>query len=152
MFTTSREARLPSAERTASGPIHSGSASAASLLASTTFAFSTPRAHTGFASLSLAVPGQKDPKSASCCAKTVKEAATGLEFSKEFCTRGSANCSKVTGLGVRAKKILGLKNINGTAIIARGNWNLAVSVWLCADKRRRDAVDLIDCSGTKHDC
>ena len=72
--------------------------------------------HPGFASLSMAVPGQSHKKAEA--GNTVQEAATGLEFTREYCTRGkTSNCSKVAGLGVRAKRILGLKNINGKACI-----------------------------------
>jgi hypothetical protein len=68
--------------------------------------------HPGFASLSKPVPGQR-PKHPSE-GNVMQEATTGLEFSLEYCTRGKThNCSQIVGLGVRAKRILGLKNING---------------------------------------
>ena len=73
--------------------------------------------HPGFASLSMAVPGQSRMKVEA--GNVVQEAATGLEFTREYCTRGkTSNCSKVAGLGVRAKRILGMKNINGRECIA----------------------------------
>lgn len=86
--------------------------------ASLSFVGSAARAHPGFASLSMsAVPGQKKKNDVdSQFGKTVQEAATGLEFTREYCTRGkTSNCSKVAGLGVRAKRILGMKNINSAS-------------------------------------
>lgn len=69
--------------------------------------------HRGFASLTLNIPGQASVGKGGLGGNGVREAATGQEFSGEFCTRGTINCSRLVGLGVRARRILGMKNING---------------------------------------
>lgn len=86
---------------------------------SSSFSFRDRAPHPGFASLSLAaVPGQAQSKGSAPpkASEPIKEAITGQEFSREFCTRGNRDCGVVTGLGVRAKSILGLKNINVYAV------------------------------------
>jgi len=111
-FTTRDNLRLDGA------PPSSGGGGPPPRLAAISFAFgrSNPGAIGPLASLSMAVPGQKDPSKFVSGAKTVKESATGLEFSAEYCTRGASGCTTVAGLGVRAKRILGLKNINVYAV------------------------------------
>jgi len=115
------------------------------------FAFVAPQsgAPNRFASLSMAVPGQKDPSKFTTDAKTVKEAATGLEFSAEFCPRDKSNCSQVAGLGVRAKRILGLKNIN---VYAVGLYVDAAGVRSKLGKYKgRDAEELVKSSNMYKD-
>ncbi|GFH31120.1 chalcone_isomerase domain-containing protein [Haematococcus lacustris] len=40
------------------------------------------------------------------------EPQTGLPYPADYCVFGTSNCPQLAGLGVRVKKILGLKNIN----------------------------------------
>ncbi|KAF8060612.1 FAP2 [Scenedesmus sp. PABB004] len=42
----------------------------------------------------------------------LSEPATGLAYAEEFCVLSKRHCPKLAGVGVRAKRILGLKNIN----------------------------------------
>ena len=44
------------------------------------------------------------------------ERHTGLEFPAEFCSRGRDGCAQLEGVGVRAKRIAGLKNVNVYAL------------------------------------
>lgn len=41
-----------------------------------------------------------------------KEATTGYDFPLEICSRTTRDCPALTGLGVRAKRLFGLKNLN----------------------------------------
>jgi hypothetical protein len=41
--------------------------------------------------------------------KLLREPRTGLDFPPEFCSRGRKGCAQLEGVGVRAKRIAGLK-------------------------------------------
>uniref|UniRef100_A0A061RGD1 Chalcone-flavonone isomerase family protein n=1 Tax=Tetraselmis sp. GSL018 TaxID=582737 RepID=A0A061RGD1_9CHLO len=69
---------------------------------------------TGFASLTLGIPGQARDQSRN--SESIQEPATGLYFAREYCTRGEKNCSSLAAVGVRAKRILGVKNVNVYAV------------------------------------
>ena len=44
------------------------------------------------------------------------EPRTGLEFPELFCSRGNQGCAELQGVGVRAKRIAGLKDVNVYAL------------------------------------
>ena len=44
------------------------------------------------------------------------EPKTGLEFPELFCSRGKDGCAELQGVGVRAKRIAGLKDVNVYAL------------------------------------
>lgn len=44
------------------------------------------------------------------------EPATGIAFPGNFCTTKATACPALAGMGVRAKRLLGIKNINVYAV------------------------------------
>jgi len=89
-----------------------GTSSSALVPASMTFSLPTrvsfgSRRITPFASVSLA--GRTFGRASA-------EAATGIQFPAEFCFLTKKHCPELAGVGVRAKKLLGLKNINVYAV------------------------------------
>ncbi|KAK9816941.1 hypothetical protein WJX72_007231 [[Myrmecia] bisecta] len=46
----------------------------------------------------------------------LKELRTGCEFPEDYCTVGKDHCPVLTGVGVRRKKVIGVKNIDVYAV------------------------------------
>ena len=72
-----------------------------------------PRRAPLFAALAFGVTSQR------ASLKPRVEPKTGLEFPELFCSRGKDGCAELQGVGVRAKRIAGLKDVNVYALVRR---------------------------------
>ncbi|GBF94321.1 hypothetical protein Rsub_06943 [Raphidocelis subcapitata] len=85
-------------------------------LAPASLTFGLPLGGAGAARGGRALPFASVSAAAGAFAKAQQESATGVAFPDNLCVLSNKHCPGLAGVGVRAKRILGLKNINVYAL------------------------------------